>query len=252
MIEVELFKLTVIFLTGASLGSFVNVMVMRMEKGESFVRGRSKCPKCNHPLSLFDTIPFISYAMLIGKCRYCGKPISFRYPVSELLGGLAGVLSYFKCDLSIRGIIELVVMLNLLAIALYDYDTMYIPDIYIISLGIFTIGDMIIGSYTPFERGAGALVIGIPMLFLIVTTGGFGIGDLFLAVIMGLCFGYKKVVIGFILAIIIGSLEAIYLIVRKNRTGKDYMPFAPVFCLGMAIAVFFGERIIDIYSSLLP
>ena len=74
---------------GLIIGSFINVLVYRVPKGESIVYPTSHCPECKHPLKWYDLIPLLSYIMLRGKCRYCGHKIPVRYPVIELVAGLA-------------------------------------------------------------------------------------------------------------------------------------------------------------------
>ena len=240
-----------LFFTGASLGSFINVLVLRMERGKKFVLERSECLYCGHKLSYLDTIPLISSLLIGGKCRYCGKHISIRYPVTEVIGGAVALFTYLRYDLSCEGMTVAVILLNLLAVALFDLDTMTIPDSYIISLVILTILHMITGNVSAFERLAGALIISIPMLLIIITVKGFGVGDLYISVLCGLCFGYKVMLIGFLLGLIIGSGKAVYMIAVKKRKGSDMMPFAPSLCIGIAVAVFYSDMIMNTYTALM-
>lgn len=73
---------------GLAIGSFLNVVISRLPAGESIVRPRSRCPCCRHPIAWYDNIPLLSFVLLIGRCRYCKKPISFRYPTVELIMGV--------------------------------------------------------------------------------------------------------------------------------------------------------------------
>lgn len=247
----SLFIRIILFFTGASLGSFINVLVLRMERGKKFVLERSECLYCGHKLSYLDTIPLISYLLIGGRCRYCREHISIRYPVTEVIGGAAALFTYLRYDLSYEGLSVAAILLNLLAISLFDLDTMTIPDSYFISLVILTILHMITGNVSAFERVAGTLIISIPMLLIIITVKGFGVGDLYISVLCGLCFGYKVMLIGFLLGLIIGSGKAVYMIAVKKRKGSDMMPFAPSFCLGIAVAVFYSDMIMNTYTALM-
>src|SRR5574341_217767 len=77
-----------VFILGAALGSFLNVVIYRLPRGESLVRPRSRCPHCGTAIAAYDNIPVLSYLILRGRCRNCGQPISPRYPIVELTAGL--------------------------------------------------------------------------------------------------------------------------------------------------------------------
>ena len=247
----NLFIKIMLFITGASLGSFINVLVLRMERGKRFVLERSECLYCGHKLSYLDTIPLISYLLAGGKCRYCGKHISIRYPVTEVLGGAVVLFSYMRYDLSYEGVTVAAILLNLLAVALFDLDTMMIPDAYIISLVILTLLHMITGNVSAFERLAGALIISVPMLLIILTVKGFGMGDLYISALCGLCFGYKVMLTGFLLGLFTGCVKAVYMIATKKGKSGDMMPFTPSLCLGIAVALFYGDIILNKYITLM-
>jgi leader peptidase (prepilin peptidase)/N-methyltransferase len=110
-------------LAGASVGSFLNVVVARLPAGESIVRPRSRCPRCKAQIAWYDNLPVLSWLLLRGRCRRCGGPISVRYPLVELAGGLAGWLAWRRSGLDPAALVEFAFVATLLAIALIDLDT---------------------------------------------------------------------------------------------------------------------------------
>ena len=243
------YKLIILFI-GASFASLINVIVIRSQKGESFVTGRSHCPVCGHDLSFSDTLPVISYLSHLGKCRYCGCHISFRYLCVEIIGGLLSIITYLNYGLNIKGELRLIVLFTLLAIALYDLDTMKVPDSYLIILFIQLIIDIFINGLAFKQRVLGLLSVSLPMLVMTVITKGFGLGDVFITALCGMLFGYKIIIVGFLLAIFMGSIYSIIILIKKKHSLKERIAFAPVLCTGIIIAAFYGDRIIEGYLKL--
>lgn len=143
-----LFKLAV-FILGLCVGSFLNVLIYRLPKNLGFVKGRSFCPKCKHKLSWFDNIPLLSFLFLKGKCRYCKKPISIRYPLVEVVTGLLTVLifnfkfeilsqsslfEYFNFQTLSDSVLSLLFFYGLVVIFFIDFEHQIIPDEIVIPL----------------------------------------------------------------------------------------------------------------------
>ena len=122
-----------LFILGLLVGSFLNVLMYRLPRGEQFVAGHSRCPHCGHELAWYDLLPVISYLMLRARCRYCHARISVQYPIIELVSGLFFVLGH-----SVVAIIFLEVFL---VIAVIDYQHLIIPDSLLVVLGIVGIVD---------------------------------------------------------------------------------------------------------------
>ena len=124
-----------IFLFGLALGSFLNCVIYRLERGESFLEGRSYCPHCQHILNWSDLIPLFSFLILKGKCRYCQKKISLQYPLVELATGILFVLTAYNLQLTIYNLQDLFVVSYLLLVVncllvifVYDLKHYIIPD----------------------------------------------------------------------------------------------------------------------------
>jgi leader peptidase (prepilin peptidase) / N-methyltransferase len=128
------------FAVGASVGSFLNVVVARLPAGESVVRPRSRCPTCRNPIAWFDNLPVISWLLLRGRCRACGTRISFRYPLVEILGGAAALLAVSLHGLSLPALADFGFAAALLALSFIDLDTWLLPHAITIPLLVVGVG----------------------------------------------------------------------------------------------------------------
>ena len=116
------------FLIGMCVASFMNVVIDRVPRNESFVKGRSHCDHCGETLKWCDLVPIVSYIFLRGKCRYCHTSIPIRGFLIEIFGGLIGMFCFYRFGFSIETILMFVIAMILLAITMIDFDTMIIPD----------------------------------------------------------------------------------------------------------------------------
>lgn len=112
---------------GATVGSFLNVVIARVPAGLSVARPRSRCPRCETPIAWYDNVPVISWVLLRAKCRACGLPISARYPAVELLGAAAALAAWWRQGFGPRALAEFVFVALLLALAAIDLDTWLLP-----------------------------------------------------------------------------------------------------------------------------
>lgn len=239
-----------IFLIAVCLGSFLNVCIYRIPKGESIAYPPSHCGSCGAHLKPLDLIPIISYIFLKGKCRYCGEKISIRYPLIELITGLFITAVYIEYGLTIVFIKYSILILFLMVIGMIDLDT---TDVYFKT----TLPGIIIGTafliYTYFSgQGAvpyisGALLGGGIIALIILITRGMGWGDMEIALMCGLFLGFKLTVFMMFASFVLGGSIAALLIIFKLKSRKDYIPFGPFLALGAVISIFFGEKVIEWY-----
>lgn len=243
--------IVLIFATGIILGSFYNVCIYRIPKNESIVYPRSHCTKCNHYLSVNDLIPIISYILLKGKCRYCGRKISVKYPAVEIFTGLLFLLLYCKFGLSKEFLYYLSLESILEIIAFIDIDHKIIPNkiiaaafiiwcIFIIFNFDIHIMDSIKGSIV---SGCFYMLIYF-ITYLILKKDGIGFGDIKLMFIIGLFLGLKDTIITIIFSIYTGGIISILLIILKLKTKNDYIAYAPFIFLGTLINIFTGNQIV--------
>jgi prepilin signal peptidase PulO-like enzyme (type II secretory pathway) len=245
------------FLLGLIVGSFLNCVIYRLETGESFLKGRSYCPHCKHILSWKDLIPIFSFLILKGKCRYCGKKISFQYPLVELFTGILFtlVVLIYGGPTSIDLIFYWVLTCFLVIIFVYDLKHYLIPDKVIYPAIAIAFLNQILTSNI--QHLTSNLILGIlPSLFflaiiLISRETWMGFGDFKLSILMGLILSWPKILVALFFAFFSGAIFGLILIFLKRKTMKSQIPFAPFLVSGTFFALFFGEKIINWYSHLI-
>lgn len=250
-----------IVLFGLAVGSFLNVVILRFDELKTIWLSRSHCPKCKKELGWQDLIPFFSYILLWGRCRYCQKPISYQYPIVEGLTALLFVIIYYYYGLMWPALFLAVIVSILIVIAAYDIIHMEVPDI-LTYLGIFfALGFIFVKLH--FENSLNWESL-IPYGYAVLASGGFlgflvivsrekwmGKGDILLGVLMGVLLGMPSVLVGLFFAFIIGSIVGLALIALRKKTLKDAVPFGPLLILGTIIALFWGGDIINMYLKYL-
>ena len=275
----EIIFYTGFFVFGLIIGSFLNAVIYRIWAKRSFLKGRSFCPYCKHPLSWKDLIPLLSFLILRGKCRYCRKPISWQYPLVEISAGLLFVFSWsyiitennflsfnflppngeLFSVLSLQNLLAvfylLIVSSLLLVIFVYDLKHYIIPDqiIYpaIIIAGIFSFLPLPEG-FNKFSFLSAVLAAGFFLAIVLISRGKWmGMGDVKLAFFMGLFLGFPKILPALFLSFLIGAIIGTGLILAKKKTLKSEVPFGPFLIIGTFIALFWGKIIIDWYLNLL-
>ena len=226
------------------VGSFLNCVIYRLEKEESFLKGRSYCPRCKHKLGLLDLIPVLSFMWLRGRCRYCHEKISVQYPLVEIATGLLFLLTYKLQPTTYNFII----VPFMVAIFVYDLKHYIIPDKVIypaiaVALALtFNVEHAV--EYALSAFGAAAFFLAI----VLISRGKWmGVGDIKLAFLMGLILGYPNILVALFLAFLIGAIIGVGLMVFGKKTIKSEVPFGPFLVAGTFIALFFGKEIINWY-----
>lgn len=252
MYAAEVILYILVFFIGASIFSFLNVVIYRLPRKLSFVTGRSHCPSCDRALKWYDMIPVLNWFYLRGKCRGCGAKISFRYPAVEALGGVLAVLCVRHWKTTPQTILVFVFLALLTVIAFIDLDTMEIPNELVLAVLVLGILGIFLNPEVSLkEQLIGAVCVSLPMLLLtLAIPGAFGGGDIKLMVGAGLFLGFANCLLGIFLAILGGGGYGIYLLAAKKADKKSHFAFGPFLCLGMAAVVFWGSRILDWYLHL--
>lgn len=240
------------FVIGIIIGSFLNVVIWRVPQELSFVGGRSFCPHCHKELKPYDMIPVFSWIILRGKCRFCKAPISVRYPLIELAGGLLALMCFHHFEFTLDTIFVFIVIITLLAITMIDFDTMTIPNGLIIFL-IFPIIVLCIlhPEISLVNRVIGFFVISLPMYLMTrLIPDCFGGGDIKLIAVCGFMLGWQMTLLAMFIAILVGGIYACYLVISKKAKKGAHMAFGPYICLGITLALFYGPQIVNAYLSL--
>jgi len=219
-----------IFIFGLSVGSFLNVVICRLETKESIVAKRSHCPQCGAVLKWYDLIPLLSFVFLLGKCRSCGKKINWQYPVVEIATGLLFLL-FFNLYF------YLIIICFLIIIFVYDLKHYIIPNKVVfpaIILSFFY--SIFIGSFLNFLLAAlGAS--GFFLALVLVSKGRWmGMGDVKLAFLMGLILGWPNILAALFLAFLSGAVVGVALIIFGKKGLKSQIPFGP-FLAGATVLV---------------
>ncbi|MFE8696886.1 prepilin peptidase [Cytobacillus sp. FJAT-53684] len=237
------------FIYGIVLGSFFNVVGLRVPMKESIVKPRSHCPKCNHTLGPLELIPVISFLIQGGKCRCCKAPVSPLYAIVELMTGLLFMAAPLIIGWSFELIIAWTLISLMIIIFVSDYKYMLIPDKILLVFAIIFIGERIFLPLSPWWDSVAGAAVGFTLLLFIavISKGGMGGGDIKLFAVIGIVLGVKLVLLSFFFATLFGALFGIIgMLLGKVKKGKP-MAFGPYIGLGTLVAYFYGERILEWY-----
>lgn len=241
-----------ILIFGLVIGSFLNVCVWRIPRGESIAYPPSHCTGCGKDLKPMDLVPVLSYLLYMGKCRYCGGRISPRYPMVELLNGVIYLLLYQKIGLGLL-FVKYAILSSLLIVAGFiDYDHQIIPD----RLIIFGLGTgVIFAILSNFKNGLIDGLIGLLigggffLLIAVATNGAMGGGDIKLMAVLGLWLGWKHILLIIFLSFVIGGLLSTILLGLKLKGRKDFIAFGPFIAIAAFIAIYYGRDILEWYLA---
>lgn len=240
-----------IFLLGLLIGSFLNVCIYRLPQNKSIVTPPSHCTACNTRLKPWDLIPVISYLLSRGHCRYCNAAFSSRYAFVELL-----TASLFVWCLQVFGpspelVKALLFTSFFIVITFIDYDHQLILDKVLICLSIAgVVINLWIGSVNILDMLIASLVGGgLLLIIALLTGGGMGGGDIKFAAALGLCFGWKYLLLTLFLSFIFGGIGGVLLLALKIKSRKDFIPFGPFIALAALFTLLYGNNMITWYME---
>lgn len=241
------------FLFGLAAGSFLNVVIHRLPRGESIIRPRSRCPQCFSQIAWYDNIPVFSFILLRGKCRRCGEKISWRYPVIELISGFLAFTMFLRFGLRPESLIYYAFAASLLAASMIDLYHKIIPDQ--ISLGGMVTGVLIslipgVGlkpSASLLGAAAGFLILFalIEGYYLFTKREGMGLGDAKLLGMIGAFLGWRALPGVVLIGSFSGLVIASYMIFLKGKGRYYKIPFGPFLSAGAVAWLFIGSIIED-------
>jgi leader peptidase (prepilin peptidase)/N-methyltransferase len=257
----------IVFALGASIGSFINVVVYRLPAGLSVLWPPSRCPHCLNKLKSYDNVPVLGWLWLKGRCRYCKSKISRRYPLVEGLTGIIFLIVFWVFQFSILTIGYWAFCSWLLALSLVDWDTMTLPNpltqsglilglVFQMSIGFLSTTSWV-GVGNHLILGIFGAVMGLWLFDSISILGSLaygkavmGAGDAKLAAMMGAWLGWKYLLLASFMACVFGVLIGGGAIMLSRHQMGQKMPFGPFLALGAVITVFSGEAILSHYLRL--
>lgn len=253
--------LLVVILCGLAVGSFLNVVIGRLRSGETGWRGRSRCPGCHAVLKPSELVPILSFMALRGRCRSCRMPISWQYPIVEFStaalfaaafavhGGEVGVLGgglpallrdwVFIAGLTVIFVVDLKDMLV--------FDSVVLPMAAVAFFFNLATGGRALGLLLAAAVGGGFF-----LLQYAVSKGRWiGGGDIRIGAMMGLMLGFPGILLALFLSYVMGALTALGLLVAGKAKWSSQMAFGTFLSVGTLLTLFFGQRVLAWYASLL-
>jgi leader peptidase (prepilin peptidase)/N-methyltransferase len=269
----EWFYLISLFLFGLVFGSFGNVVIWRLPRGENLSHPGSHCPKCDTPIHWYDNVPVVSWLLLRGRCRSCANPISPRYPLVELLSGFLWLGAGLRFGFTWSALVAVVFFYVLQLLAFIDWDTMRLPNSLVLTLfvvgAVGAVASQVLGvpavplltSSAPWLSqpliaalvgavAASGLMLATSAIYSAVRGGqGYGMGDIKLLAVIGLYVGLYSLMTMFF-ATLIGAVYGAVSARRAGEGGRHKFPFGPFIALAAVGVTFFGPALWAWYSGL--
>jgi leader peptidase (prepilin peptidase)/N-methyltransferase len=243
--------LVLIGVLGAAVGSFLNVIIYRLPRGESVVVPRSRCPGCDVAIRARDNVPLVSWLVLKGRCRSCGAAISPRYPLVELLTALVFVGVVLARGVDVDLALELPFAAALIAIAGIDLEHRVVPNRIVVPAAVFGVAAaaLVASGHLPSFLLAGAIAFGALLAAALAYPAGMGMGDVKLAGVMGLYLG-AAVAPALFVAFFAGAVVGVAILMRDGAAArKRAVPFAPFLALGGFVGLVAGPELVHLYAS---
>lgn len=262
-------SIIIVLIFGLVIGSFLNVVINRLNLRQNLISPGSHCPECKHKLGFFDLIPVFSFIFLRGKCHYCHKKISWQYPLVEFATAISFLLIFFKF-VDINNInLDFIVILEqlliyffftsiLIIIFVYDLKHYLIPNKIIYPAIIITLLIQILPIPEFPNISISSLIIGslIPGIFFLILVllskeKWMGAGDVKLGFLCGLIVGYPNIFVALFISFVGGAFVAVLLMLFKKKNLKGKMPYGTLLTTATFITILFGSQIVNWYLNFL-
>jgi leader peptidase (prepilin peptidase)/N-methyltransferase len=244
---------------GLIVGSFANVCIHRLPRGESVVQPRSRCPSCGAAIKPWDNVPLLSYLILRGRCRSCQGPVSLRYPLVEGVNGLLYLWLALFLGPTAEALFQMVLVTALLVLSLIDLDHQILPDRITLPGVVFGIAGSFAGisGVTPLSAVGGS--VGGYVAFLGVAKAyrrargveGLGEGDWKMAAMLGAALGWQRMLLTILIASLAGTIVGLALMRLRGRSAQHPLPFGTFLGASGIIVVLVGNPILAWYAGLL-
>jgi leader peptidase (prepilin peptidase) / N-methyltransferase len=253
----QMFFLAVVAVFGLMIGSFLNVVIVRVPAGQSVVSPRSSCPSCGESIRERDNIPVLSWLLLRGRARCCGNPISARYPVVEAVTAVsfAAVAAWVGLSWLLPAMLFLVAIS--VALTMIDVELRRLPNAivlpsYPVAAALLTLAALGAGEPGRLLRAGvcGLALYAFYFLLMVVNPRGMGFGDVKLAGVLGMYlgwFGWQYAVVGAFLAFVVGGVVGITLMLIGRAGRKTQIPFGPYMIFGTWLALAYAASMATWY-----
>jgi leader peptidase (prepilin peptidase)/N-methyltransferase len=232
---------------GLALGSFLNVVVARVPLRRSVVHPPSACMECGQEIAWYDNVPVVSWLLLRGRCRNCGTGISARYPLVELVSGLLVAACFWVFGFSADAFIASFFCLVIVTLSAIDLDHRIIPNRIVLPAAAVVLAAQTIVHPSPEWAIAAVGASGFLLLSALAYPAGMGMGDVKLALLLGAMLG-RTVPVALFLGMLIALVPGVVLLIRHGSKGRKMgVPLAPFLGLGSLIALFWGDRLLDLW-----
>ncbi len=271
-----------VFIVGSVIGSFLNVVIHRVPRGESIVFPNSACPKCGNAIKPYDNLPIFSWLLLRGKCRHCKEPIAWRYPAVETLTGLVFLLVYSQIGLTVFLPVALIFAAVMISLVFIDAEHMILPNVITYPLFVFAIlvriiypmiwpnfafSDMtywpatyfagspvwvvsLVGAAAGALAGGGSLWLVGELWKRLRGVDAMGLGDVKMMLGVGALLGWRLSFLAIFFAALTGAVAGVAVLSRqKEKDMQTQIPFGIFLGTGSLIALLFGERFLSWYLS---
>jgi leader peptidase (prepilin peptidase)/N-methyltransferase len=242
-------------LFGLLIGSFLNVVIYRLPRGQSLVTPPSTCPGCGSRIRPIDNIPVLSWILLGGKCHKCGAPISIQYPIVELATGLLFLLVAWLTPAGPLLVARLLFVVILVVLFGIDLHHQILPNV--ITLPGIAIGFLFslvtppgwMNSLIGIALGGGVLYAIAAAYYAVRREEGLGMGDVKMLAMIGAFLGWKAVLVTLILSSFAGALVGIGIIALSRGSMRLALPFGTFLAVGAIAAMIVGEPLVAWYSG---
>ncbi len=246
--------LTGFFILGACLGSFANVIIYRLPRGESVVAPRSHCYKCKKPVAFYDNIPILSWFILRGKCRQCKTPFSIRYAIVELVMASLFAALYMHHGISWTLFEHSIFAFGVVTASVIDLDHMILPDTFTLSGIVLGLLGATLSPERDFMPAFWGVLLGGGSLYLVAIIyatlrkqEGMGGGDIKLLAWIGALLGWTSVPFVIFCSSLIGSIVGIGIILKTKGEKNIAIPFGPYLAAAAFLYIFYGQELTQMY-----
>lgn len=242
-----------VFILGAAMGSFINVVVDRLIHGKG-LGGRSRCDSCKKTLEWFELFPILSYFILKGKCRRCHVHLSIQHPLVEITTGILYVATWMLVPTRLLipywGIVSCAWI-----IVLSDLRYRLISDHMQIALFLSILLQKLIDKasiFTLMQDCISGILVALPigLIYVITNEKAMGLGDVILAGIIGFSLGVGKGLLGIYISFLIGAIVGVFLLISRKKGMKSAVPFGPFLIIGMLVAGVWGDQLLSIIKKM--